>query len=154
MPSIKLVPYDEAYLERSWVWLNDPEIRELTMTPVFTRQQQCEFFAALDSRSDYLIWGVELISHGPIGAAGLKNHRGTLAEYWGYIGEKRFWGQGLGRAMVGAVEQRARGAGFDSLDLKVARKNLRASSLYHKLGYNEISAESTAVYIKMGKSLP
>ena len=38
---------------------------------------------------------------------GLKNVRGQLAEYWGYIGERSLWGQGLGKHLMLAIEAQA-----------------------------------------------
>ena len=32
--------FDEIFLEKSWHWLRDPEIKWLTMTPDFTREEQ------------------------------------------------------------------------------------------------------------------
>lgn len=131
---LSLAPYDEKCLEKSWEWLNDPEIRFLTMTPEFSKDDQRRFFNSLATRSDYLIWAV-IFDGTPIGAAGLKNPRGNMAEYWGYIGEKKFWGGGLGRSMLALVEEKGRCAGFSSLDLKVLAANERALSLYRKCGY-------------------
>ena len=132
---LMLVPYDRRYLDLSWDWLADPETRALTMTPEFTREDQSRFFEALPERSDYRLWGIELVGDGPIGAAGLKRIRPGIAEYFGYIGEKRLWGRGLGALLLAAVEGEAIGLGLDALDLTVARDNARAIRLYEKHGY-------------------
>ena len=132
---LSLVPYDERCLEKSWDWLNDPETRELTMTPHFTREDQRRFFEQLPFRKDYQIWGVALGRVELIGAAGVKNHRGSIAEYWGYIGEKRYWGSGFGRSLIAAIEREARELGFNDLDLVVSAKNTRAIALYEKVGF-------------------
>ena len=132
---LMLVPYDRRYLDLSWDWLADPETKALTMTPEFTREDQSRFFEALPERSDYRLWGIELVGDGPIGAAGLKRIRPGIAEYFGYIGEKRLWGRGLGALLLAAVEGEAIGLGLDALDLTVARDNARAIRLYQKHGY-------------------
>jgi RimJ/RimL family protein N-acetyltransferase len=147
---LTLVNYNETYLDRSWLWLNDPETRALTMTPVFSRDDQRKFFNALEGRKDYLIWGVALDDR-PIGVAGLKNHRGTMAEYWGYIGEKELWGAGMGRPLMQAVECKAREAGFLSLDLKVWIGNTRAISLYSKMGYAAADTHAATDVLRMVK---
>jgi RimJ/RimL family protein N-acetyltransferase len=147
---IRLGLYDAECLEKSWAWLQDPEVKRLTMTPEFTRAQQNAFFASLPHRNDYLIWSV-LLGTEIIGAAGLKNHRGTRAEYWGYIGEKQLWGKGLGSSLVQAVEKRAVDAGFCSLDLRVAHDNLRAIRLYEKFGFSREPRSSTTEYMWMVK---
>lgn len=148
--TLSLTPYDEECLEKSWEWLNDPEIRFLTMTPEFSKADQRRFFNSLATRADYLIWAVSLDGK-PIGAAGLKNHRESMAEYWGYIGEKALWGGGLGRSMLALVEQKGRSAGFSSLDLKVLAKNERALSLYRKCGYVVDAENSSADVLRMIK---
>ena len=116
---LSLIPYDACCHELSWFWLNDPEIRELTMSPIFTREDHNIFFKNLPLRSDYKIWRILLDGHEIVGAAGLKNHRGSLAEYWGYIGEKKYGIQGLGRSLFKVVEEEVRNIGIIDLDLKV-----------------------------------
>ena len=133
--SIVLVPYDTRFLDLSWNWLNDPEIKALTMTPAFTREQQREFYESLGARNEYRIWGIELVGEGPIGAAGLKNPRGDSIEYWGYIGDKRYWGKNLGKQILELLQAKARQRGFRELYLNVSRMNLRAISLYQKFGF-------------------
>ena len=44
---IKLVDYTLDYLELSWKWLNDPEIKVLTNTPDFSLDQQLKWFNSL-----------------------------------------------------------------------------------------------------------
>ena len=148
---ISLQTYNIACLDKSWIWLNDPEIRELTMTPVFTRENQIEFYEQLTQRTDYLIWGVILDKSELIGAAGLKNHRGTLAEYWGFIGEKKHWNKGLGRQLIETVEQQARDFDFTDLDLKVSASNQRAIGLYEKVGFVIDRHRSNNLYLHMLK---
>ena len=91
--------YDEQFLEKSWQWLHDPEIKRLTMTPDFTREDQLRWFARLPEMTDYRIWGISCGGQ-PVGALGLKHILGDRAEYWGYIGERHYWGGGLGEEMM------------------------------------------------------
>ena len=149
--ALSLVPYTIECLEKSWVWLNDPEIRELTMTPYFTREEQQCFFQSLPERSGYDVWGVCLDGYGVVGAAGLKNQRDSVAEYWGYIGERQFWGAGLGRKLIAAVEAEARALGITALFLKVARTNERAIALYMKTGFTVDITESDENVLHMVK---
>ena len=96
MAGIELVPFTRDYLERSWTWLNDPEVKRLTMTPDFSRAEQAAFFDSLPGRSDYRIWGVASEAGAPIGAAGIKHIDGTSGEVFLYIGEPACWGSGTG----------------------------------------------------------
>jgi RimJ/RimL family protein N-acetyltransferase len=148
---VSLQAYDKACLDKSWTWLRDPETSALTMTPAFTLGAQLKFFEQLPLRTGYHIWGVLLDGAELIGAAGLKNHRGSCAEYWGYIGEKHYWGKGLGLGLFEAVEQKAKQLGFSELDLKVSVANLRAISLYKKVGFLIDSHRSTEFCLHMVK---
>lgn len=132
---LRRVPYDGHFLELSWRWLNNPEIKYLTDTPTFSQQQQHAWFAGLSQRTDYLIWGVEL--HGEqIGVFGIKHITLEDAEYWGYIGERKYWGRGIGQWMIRMSEAEARRRGIQRLYLRVIRDNERARKAYERAGYN------------------
>lgn len=131
---IILGEFDEKFLGLSWDWLNDKEIKRLTDTADFTKEQQKEWYRCLRYKSDYLIWGIYADSV-PIGACGLKNITATDCEYWGYIGNKQFWGKGIGGRVMELVEGRARLLNKSSLWLRVIKENLRAVSLYRRAGY-------------------
>ena len=94
MQKIKFVEYNEIFLEKSWEWLNNKEIKYLTCTPDFTKEQQKKWFLSLKDKKDYFIKGV-LYNDTPIGVVGLKNITNTNGEYWGYIGEKEYWNKGI-----------------------------------------------------------
>lgn len=48
-----------------------------------------------------------------------------------------FWGLGIGRALTEACIESARAAGYSQLELAVVAENLRAVTLYKKLGFIE-----------------
>ncbi|HHF9498441.1 TPA: GNAT family N-acetyltransferase, partial [Escherichia coli] len=104
---LKLVEYDRTFLDLSMKWLSDPEIASLVMVPSFTKVQQECFFNSLPTRENYYIKG--LIYNGyPIGAAGIKNIYKEKGEYWGYIGEKQFWGKGIGKDIIRLIINNAK----------------------------------------------
>ena len=145
---IQLVYFDFNYLEHSWCWLHDPEIKRLTDSPKITRKGQKEWFINLKKIDDYLVWGVELDST-PIGACGLKKITDSDCEYWGYIGEKQYWGKGLGTEMMNLLEQKARKLGKSAMWLKVIKENIKAIALYKKQGFiTESESESLIVMRK------
>ncbi len=143
---LQFVPYDERFLEPSWKWLNDPEIKKLTLTPDFTKEGQLKWFALLPEKTDYLIWGI-FWDNAPVGAVGLKNITSSEGEYWGYIGEKSYWGRGIGRIMVDFIIRAAREKELERLYLKVADYNERAIALYRKLGFEEEKRDEEGVII-------
>lgn len=142
--------FDERFLERSWHWLQDGEIKRLTMTPEFTREQQRQWFERLPEMKDYLIWGL-LCDSAPIGAVGLKHITGNEAEYWGYIGERDYWGTGLGAEMMKFIFGKAKALALQQLYLNVHKDNARAVGLYTKAGFRTVG-ESAGV-LKMRTSV-
>lgn len=131
---IEFVEFDRSFLKRSWDWLNDEEIRNLIDTSPITKIQQENWFASLPSLSDYYIWGIKC-NKWPVGACGLKHVTSVDAEFFGYIGEKDFWGIGIGAKMLEFVEKKAIGMGLKRIVLKVQKDNVRAIHLYEKTGY-------------------
>ncbi|TSA41536.1 MAG: GNAT family N-acetyltransferase [Verrucomicrobiales bacterium] len=135
-PSLRLefCPYDKLFLEESWQWLTDPEIKRLTMTPDFTREDQARWFARLPQMTDYLIWGMKCEGV-PVGAMGLKKVTLVDAEYWGYIGDRRYWGVGFGSQIMQFAFEQAGKLMLKSLYLRVHRDNDQAARLYMKSGF-------------------
>ena len=132
----RIVEYNEVYLEKSWEWLKDPEIRSLTLAAEFSREDQIKFFKNLPGRKDYWIKGVAEGTT-PVGAVGLKNidpEKGN-AEYWGYVGDKDYWGKGIGKFMLQEAILHALELKLQSIYLRVASYNQRAITLYKKAGF-------------------
>lgn len=130
---LHFVPYNHTFCDLSWKWLNDPEIKRLTLTPDFSHEQQVAWFNTLHLRRDYEIWGIEY-SDIPIGAVGMKhiNFIKKDAEYFGYIGDKQFWSRGIGNLMMLFIKHEAFKKNLKSLYLHVANNNIRAIKLYVK----------------------
>ncbi len=135
----RLVDYNSIFLEKSWEWLNDLEIKTLTLTPDFTKEEQSVFFNSLKARNDYWIKGI-IEDNIPIGVIGLKhiNSSEKSAEYWGYIGEKEYWGKGIGKFMIEESLKKAEELGLTKIFLNVSGQNTRAKKLYQKMGFKII----------------
>lgn len=147
---IELVNFDLSYLELSGRWLVDSEIKAMTAATEFTKKQQYDFFYSLDKRTDYIIFGVQLGAI-KIGATGFKNICLDSAEYWGYIGEKEYWGMGYGYRMLSLMIDKARSMGLKFITLKVRQDNLRAISVYIKAGFYTV--RSVDDFFSMKKDL-
>lgn len=148
---LRLVDFNEEHLEITFNWLSDPEIKRLTDAPDFTREEQLKWFASLNTRNDYIIYIVEF-EETPIGAVGIKNIKDKEGEYWTYIGEKEFWGKGLGKQIYLLGEKIAVERGLEKMIIIIANKtNERSIKLHEKLGY-KIVDEKPEGYI-MIKSL-
>ncbi len=92
---VEFKEYTEEALEKSWLWLNDPQIKELTNTPDFDKESQRAWYESLKTRTDYFIRSI-VYKDQIVGVCGLKKINGIDAEMWAYIGEKEFWGKTIG----------------------------------------------------------
>jgi len=145
--ALSLVSFDNLYLERSWVWLNDPYVKYYTNSKTITKEEQLSWFNSLPNKPKYKIWGLSS-DNTPIGACGLKIQEDKcIAEYWGYIGEADYRGKGLGRAMLFLVEAQASLFGIEKLVLGVLKDNLPAIKLYEKSGYNTYKTTDSHYYM-------
>ena len=123
--------YDIRYLEKSLVWLNDREIQRLIdSSVVVTPESQAKWYSMIVNNPTYRIWGIEYNGE-PIGACGIKHIDNEMAsgEYWGYIGEKEYWG-GKGHLIFEQIYQEAIKLGLKKLTLSVLTSNQRAIALY------------------------
>lgn len=134
---VRLVKYSKSFLDKSWDWLHDEEIKKLTMTPDFSKEEQLQFYSNLSKRLDYWIKGIAF-NEKPVGVFGIKNITTIDGEYWGYLGEKDFWGKGIGRIMLNAAIQKAKELSLKTIYLHVADFNERAKKLYEKSGFHFI----------------
>lgn len=134
MAEINFVEFDTNFLILSWDWLQDPEIKLLTDTPDFTRDEQFTWYERLKSCDDYKIWGIELDTE-RIGVCGLKNISSKSAEYFGYIGNKSLWGKGFSKFLLEFACSKAIEMGLERISLKVLNSNGRALNAYKKFGF-------------------
>ena len=104
------------------------------MTPSITKKEQMECFLSLPYKEDYIIYGVEYNGK-KVGAVGLKNIKDNSAEYWGYIGEKEYWGKKIGSKMMDAIVNIAKNNGITQVYLRVKKENTRAINLYLNKGF-------------------
>jgi len=144
---ISICPYDETFLKHSFLWLNDSTIKSLTNASTFTKEEQLKWFSSIKDKKDYMIWGV-LHNSTPIGACGLKNITNTNAEYWGYIGEKIFWGKGYGEKILELMEKEAIRLSLNNIWLQVVDFNKRAISLYYKTGFKKEKKVNNLIYMR------
>ena len=138
---MEFVEYDMDFLNRSWGWLNDPEIKKLTLTSDFTRSEQLKFFHSIPSRKDFRIWGMKY-GHVPIGAVGLKNITSDYAEYFGYIGDKSYWGLGLFKYIFEYIADNCKSMEISVVYLHVTTSNTMAIKAYKKSGFIVTQEES------------
>ncbi|MBQ6888860.1 MAG: GNAT family N-acetyltransferase [Lachnospiraceae bacterium] len=147
--NIQFVEFDERFFLLSQKWLNNSEIKKLTMTPDTDENDRIAWYESLKHREDYYIKGI-LADDVPIGAVGIKhiNRVSGTGEYWGYIGEKSYIGKGIGKEMMAAMYATAYALGLNRLTLKVADFNIRACRLYEKQGFVETAREDHVIVME------
>ena len=147
--NVKFVEYNEIFLNKSWEWLNNPRIKELTNTPDFTRESQQNWFNSLKYKKDYFIQGI-LYKDIPIGVMGLKNITETQAEYWGYIGEIDLWGKGIGTIIMDSAIKKAKALNLKKIYLTVLDDNVAAKRLYEKFNFKtKANKKDRLVYMEL-----
>ena len=147
---VEFVEFDRVFLGVSWKWLMDDEIRTLTNASFITKSKQEEWFASLPSQADYYIWGIKYLDI-PIGVCGIKHKTLKNGEYWGYIGDKNYWGKGIGKVMLQFIEHKAKMMNLNALYLHVSSDNIRALKLYSHYGFLIESKDRNL--IRMNKNL-
>ena len=131
---VKLVDFNKNYLDISWNWLLDSELRKMIQAPIVTKEKQLKWFKIIKGKKDYLIWGIEVDTK-PIGACGIKNISSSKGEYWGYIGEKSYRGKGIGEMMMSLIIEKAKELKLKKIYLKVLNENILAIKLYKKFDF-------------------
>src|SRR5690554_1050233 len=133
---IEFREYDRRMLEKSWEWLKDPEIKELTFTPDMNKESQEKWFLSLKNRKDYFISGVWR-NEEPIGVVGLKHITSTDGELFGFIGEKSYWGKAIGVDMMEYVLNKGRSLGLISVYSVIGKDNINSYKLHSRFGFKK-----------------
>lgn len=131
---VQFKEYDRRILEKSWEWLNDPEIKQIMNVSEINKEAQEEWFQNLKGRKDYHVVGIWRGDE-PIGALGLKNITDSDAEIFGYIGEKKYWGKAIGMDMMQAMLDHGRSLGLSSIYAQMRRDNILSYKLHRRFGF-------------------
>lgn len=148
--NISFVKFNEIFLEATYRWLQDAELLYLIDAIPITKELQLVWFENLPNMTNYKIYGV-MCDGIPIGVCGLKHVTESAGEYFGYIGEKNYWGIGIGKCLVEYIEAVARTKQLKSVYISVREDNIRAINLYKKMNYQINFKEN--YLIKMNKKL-
>lgn len=133
---IQFREYDRQMLEKSWEWLNDPEIKRLTLTPDLNKESQEKWFQSLPERKDYYIVGVWRDDE-PVGVVGLKKITSDDAEVFGYIGEKKYWGKAIALDMMQQALKYGRTLGISSIYAQIRNDNVSSYRLHKRFGFEK-----------------
>jgi len=144
---IELVTFDKRFLDLSWIWLSDPEVKQLSGTPDFTKEDQEKWFKSLNDTKNYRIWGITADTV-PIGATGLKRITEKSACVFWYIGDKNYWGRGIGNFIASEMSNEGRKLNLEYLYGEPNIENFRSINLLFKEGYKIVRYEKTYYVVK------
>ena len=131
---IQIRDYDRRIFEKSWEWLNDPQIKHLTVTPDLDKESLERWFATLNVRKDYYIAGAWRDDE-PIGVLGIRHITASDGELFGFIGEKKYWGKAVAVDMMKYTLDYARKLGLSSIYTLIIKENINSIKLNHRLGF-------------------
>ena len=121
-------------LEKTWEWLSDPQIKDLTAAPDLDKNSSVKWFEGLKDRKDYLI-KVICYNSKPLGVVGLRNITGKDAEVFGYIGEKEYWGKTVGVQALEFAVYYGKLLNLESVYSVILKKNLSSYKLHRRLSF-------------------
>ncbi|HOK96044.1 MAG TPA: GNAT family protein [Anaerohalosphaeraceae bacterium] len=136
---VRLRPLTEQDMTLKVKWYNDPLVRKtLVIDEQFELDKTIEWFQSLAGRNDRADFAVESLDGVPIGITGLIDidRRNKTAQCYCVIGEKTFWGQGLGTEIHSVLFQWA----FEKLDIQKIWAHIRTNNpaifrVVEKLGF-------------------
>ncbi|WP_436415298.1 GNAT family N-acetyltransferase [Petrimonas sp.] len=131
---VEFKEFDREALEKSREWLNDPEMKELTMTPDFDKESQEKWFESLKNRTDYFLQ-TTLHNGNPIGVVGIKKMTEKDGEIFGYLGEKDYWGKTAGVQMTQHLIDYATSRNLESIYCITLKTNVRLYKLCRRFGF-------------------
>jgi len=134
--SRKLESNDWHYFTK---WWRDKELIKLTSgdhTPLTDEdiKQRVAEMAMEDNSHHWLIRAEDVI----VGHINLNKIDGNSAELQIVIGEKEYWGKGIGKEAISQTIKKANNLGFKKIIAEVRPENSRAFGLYKKMGFHKI----------------
>lgn len=139
----------------SFKWRNDPEVFKYTgntYSNLITYETELNWIKKVINNPDEARFAIEVEGR-YIGNIYLTNINELSAEYHIFIGDKTFWGKGIGeKASLLIIEYGFKILNLRNIFLNVRHENKRAISLYQKIGFREI--EFNESFVKMIISNP
>ena len=139
---VKLAPLQPEHAAHFYTWLRDPEVIEYSLSAfqrMKTKEQIDQWFAATLQQANTLNLGIYLEETNTlIGYAGLSGISVTnqSGEYFIFIGEKAWWGKGVGTAVTKQVVHLAfTSHQLNRVMLTVSESNTGGLKAYTKAGF-------------------
>lgn len=132
----KIKPSDKNYFAR---WWRDKELLKLTsgVLKLISDEEVDKYFQAmLNGKDNYnfiIIAGGKIIGH-----ISLVKRRNSWHETQIVIGEKEYWGKGIGSKAIKLLIKKAKKDGIFKIYLEVRPTNLRAIRTYEQCGFEKV----------------
>jgi RimJ/RimL family protein N-acetyltransferase len=139
---IKLLPLEKEDLPKSRHWANDRYLNSkmLRVLPV-TKLNQEGWYQDIVNNPSKMVFAIKTIDNEEhIGNTGFYyiNWIHRRAEFWILIGERDFWGKGIGAEVVSLMQAYAfNNLNLNKVYLNVGKDNKEAIDLYRKCGFVE-----------------
>ena len=151
---VRIRGMEESDMEKILEWMNDLEITQFlgTRLPISRTEQQQWYERTVNDKSKKKMI-IETFDGEPIGQISLMriDQRNRSAEIGITIGEKSYWGQGIGYdATLTLLRFVFHEWGFHRVSLHVASFNERAIRLYKKLGFVQDGVLRDNIYTQNG----
>lgn len=141
LPKLKSVPFAERHLKISRAWMNDRELCRLfnRVYKPLTVETQKKWYQKVKKDKTQVIFAIE-VDGVYVGNIGFKNidKLNKKAEYYIIIGDRNYWGKGIGTSATEKILQYARKhLKLHKVYLYVDQSNMAAQRLYQKTGFQE-----------------
>jgi len=151
---IKYIPITREHIALRVKWIADPEINKFLAT--FTRNDLNEKFHQTwfdkyeekEKKGNKKIFIIEVdgVSVGQVGFSDI-NKDDKNAELYIVIGEKDYWGKGIGTKAIEFIHDYAfNKLRLHKINLSVHSNNSRAIALYKKIGYQVVGVYHDNIY--------
>lgn len=131
---IEIREFTREVLEKTWEWLSDPQVKELTSSPELDIESSEKWFESLKTRNDYIVKSI-WHNNKPIAIMGLKHLNGKDGETLGFIGEKEYWGKTVGVQGMEYLIELGKSLKLESIYSVILKTNLGSYKLNRRLGF-------------------
>ncbi|MBB6460381.1 GNAT family N-acetyltransferase [Flammeovirga kamogawensis] len=139
---IQLKPLQKADVDYFYNWINDEEVTRYSLSifsKISSKSEINKWYTSVLNSSFEIVYGIYLENTSElIGYTGFSNisRQNNSAEYFLFIGNKKFWGQGIGtRVTEEILEIGFFGHKFNRIMLTVSEPNIGALKAYSKAGF-------------------
>jgi len=137
--NICIRPITESDLEMKVKWINDPDVHKYLHYEIPLRlDKTIDWFRRVSKDSSRYDFVIETTEADPIGLVGLIgiNERYQTAEFYIAIGNKAYWGKGVGTEAASLIAKWAFGSlGLYKLWVTVRAENSAMIAMMKKIGY-------------------